>query len=120
MRKGLFYILIALISVGVILLNTVDSVKYLTCEDPSKVEVVVTSITADEIVFNITKDTDSETFSDYVYHIENGTLYIGVKYALNPLNDSPNNSFTIELETPELIEVIIIKGGMEEVQVYPE
>ncbi len=54
-----------------------------------------------------------------MYHIEGNTLYIGVKYALNPLNDDPINSFTIELETTELIENIIIKGGMDEVQVYP-
>ena len=120
MRKSLFYIFIALISIGVILLNTVDSVKYLTCEDPNNVDIVVTSITESKIVFEVTKDTDNETFSNYVYHIEDGTLYIGVKYALNPLNDSPNNSYTVELETTELIEIIIIKGGMEEVQVYPE
>lgn len=120
MNKGLFFIFIALISVGIIALNTIDSVKYLTCEDPSKVTVEVKSITEDEIIFDITKDTDNETFTDYVYHIEDNTLYIGVKYALNPLNNSPNNSFTIELETTELIEFIVIKGGMEEVQVYPE
>jgi len=120
MRKGFFYIFIALISVGVILLNTVDSVKYLTCEEPENVDIEVMSISNDEIVFEITKDTDNETFSDYVYHIEGKTLYIGVKYTLNPLNDDPISSFTVELDTTELIEVIIIKGGMDEVQVYPE
>lgn len=120
MRKGAFYILIAIISIAIIALNTVDSVKYLTCEDPDNYSVTIDEMTDDEITVTIQKITQDETYSDNVYHIEDGVLYIGVKFTMNPLNDNPDATHTITIELEEAIHTIIAKGGIEEKTIYPE
>lgn len=120
MRKGLIYIVLGLISVGIIALSTVDSVKYLTCEEPDKILVEITSISDTEITLVITKDTNSESFSSFVYHIEDNILYVGAKYTMNPLNNEPTAVYTETLELTAPLESVIVKGGMIEEQIYPE
>ncbi len=119
MRKGLFYILIALISIGIILLNTVDSIKYLTCEDPANYTIIVEEVKETEIELTITTFSSGETFSSYEYHIDGDTLYVGAKFALNPLTDNATGTHTFTIDTEERINVIYAKGGTEEVKVFP-
>ena len=120
MRKSLFFILIAIVSVGIIMLNTSNALKYLICEDPSNLKVEVTAISDTEITIEITKDTHNETFSEFVYHIKDGTLYVGAKYALNPLSDDDTYTYTETIQLNEPIDRVVVKGGVEEIEVYPE
>lgn len=120
MRKNLFFVIIAIISIGIIVLNTNNTVKYLTCEDPSNYTYTVNSLTEDEVNITVTTVSSSETFSDYLFHFEEGTLYIGVKFALNPLSDSPNGTFTMNIELDEEISKIVLTGSNNEIQIHPE
>lgn len=120
MRKGAFYVLIAIISIGIIALNTVDSMKYLTCEDPNNYTITVDEKTNESITLTIEKIKQNETYSDTVYHMEDGVLYIGVRFTMNPLNKEPDSSHTITFELTEEIHTIIAVGGVEEVEVYNE
>lgn len=119
MRKGLFYVFIALLAIGIILLNTVDGLKYLTCENPDNYIVVVNDVGDYEVDITLMTTSSAESFSSYEYHIDGDTLYIGAKFTMNPLNSNPNGSYNVILETDERINFIIAKGGSEETQVYP-
>jgi hypothetical protein len=120
MRKSLFFIVIAIVSIGVIVLNTNNTVKYLVCEDPNNYISIIDEVNNDSVVITVDTTSSAETFSDYVYHIEEGTLFIGVKYALNPLNDDATGRYTITIDTDTEIDTIILKGANEEEIIYPE
>ncbi|AIO18067.1 hypothetical protein KQ51_00164 [Candidatus Izimaplasma bacterium HR1] len=120
MRRGAFYVLMAIVAIGIILLNTIDSIKYLTCEDPNNYIYEINEITETSITITVDTTSSAETFSDYVYHINEDTLYIGVKYTMNPLNDNPTSRYTFTIEIEDEIDKIILKGGTEEKVIFPE
>ena len=117
MKRAPFFFIVVLVSIGIILLNSLNSLKYLTCEDPNNIVVTIDELTETEITLTITTLSSAETFSDYVYHIEDNTLYVGAKFALNLFTDSPRGSYTFTIETTEQIETVILKGGMEETSI---
>lgn len=120
MRRNLFYIVIGMIAVGIILLNTNNTVKYLTCEDPNNYVYTIDEISNDELVITFDSPTSAETFGDYVYHVKNGILYIGVKYTLNPLSNDGTSRYTATIEFVDEINEIVLKGGNFEKVIYPE
>ncbi len=120
MRKSLFYIVVGIIAVGIIVLNTNSTVKYLTCEDPDNYGYTINEVTEDEVEIYVTTFSSADTYSDFKYHIEDGTLYLGVKFVLNPLNSSPEGSYTITIELDEEITSIVLKGSNNEKVIYPE
>lgn len=120
MSRNLLYVVIGIIAVGIILLNTNNTVKYLTCEDPSDYTYVIESINSDELEITFETSNSTETFSDYVYHIDNGILYIGVKYSLNPLSNDENSRYTTTIELTEVVNEIILKGASNQLVIYPE
>jgi len=111
---------IGIIAVGIIALNTVDSVKYLTCEDPENYSYIINEITTESVEIDIQLDSTSETDSDFVYHISDSTLYIGVKFTMNPLNDDADGSYTIQIDVEEEFSSIVLKGASKEKVIYPE
>ena len=120
MRRGLFYIVVAIIAIGIIALNTIDSVKYLTCEDPENYNYTINEVSNNSVEIDISLNSTNETYSDFVYHINDSTLYIGVKFTMNPLNDDADGSYTIQIDIDEEITSIVLKGASKEKVIYPE
>ena len=120
MRRGAFFVLVAIIAVGIILLNTVNGIKYLTCEDPNNYVYEIVEVTDEEVTIIVDTTSSAETFSEYVYHVEEQTLFIGVKYTMNPLNDNPTSRYTITIELDNEIDTIVLKGANEQKVIYPE
>lgn len=119
MRRNLFYIVIALISIGIIALNSMDSVKYLLCEIPDNYVYTDLEVTNESVTITFDSPTSDQVFSDYEYHIEDDTLYIGVKYSMALIGNSSSSRKTVTIETDEDITTIILKGGSEEEVIYP-
>lgn len=119
MRRGLFYIVIGIISVGIILLNTSNTLKYLTCEDPNNY--IYDNLVVEDKTMTITFDvtTSSESFSEYEYHIKDNTLYIGVKYKMIVLGEISSRE-TVTLDVNQTIEKVVLKGANTERIIYPE
>ena len=118
MKRKVFFYIIVVISIGIILLNEVNALKYLTCDEPGEAIVIVEEVTEDEVSVMFITSSSAETFRTFKYHIDGDTLYIGAKYWINPFS-SGSGEFNTTIETKTEITTIIQKGGFEEREIYP-
>ena len=119
MRKNLFFVLIAIISIGIITLNTSNTLKYLMCENPANYIYTDLVVEEDSVTITFDSPTSNEVFSDYEYHIEDNTLYIGVRYSMVIIGNESSSRKTVTIELDEEVDKIVLKGNNEEVIIYP-
>lgn len=119
MRKGLFYIVIAILSIGIIVFSTNNDLKYLICENPDNYLYTLDLVSQEEVTITVDTINNNDTFSEYVYHFEGSTLYIGVKFAMNPVNDNATSKHTFTIPLNDTIQKIILSGANNDKVIYP-